>query len=156
MILRCSHDITNPLFNPFEYNLYIHCYICCLKITREAEDGLPELKVNIDSRLHQILKEVHHLQRPPLEIRLPDVIRSLIRNTDPALLQTNAVRLSTVVSHYNKMTRTIDDIEKPLFDIKLFKIEQVRVLNLLINWMGSNLQATAVPSQNPITLSYGL
>ena len=131
MILKYAPDITYALFNPFESILYFYCYICCLKATREAEDSLPELRVNIDSRLHQILKEVHHLQRPPLKIRLPDVIRSLIRNTDPALLQTNAVRLSTVVSHYNKMIRAISDIEKPLFDMKLFKIEQVRVLKLL-------------------------
>lgn len=81
--------------------------------------------MNIDSNFQQVLKEVHYLQRPPLEIRLPDLIRSLMRNTDPAVLQANAARLSTVVSQYNKMIRIISDVERPLFETKLSKIDQV-------------------------------
>ena len=100
------------------------------KIIREAEDGFPELVVNIDNNLQQILKEVNHLQRPPLETRLPDIIRSFIRNTDPALLQTNVARLRTVASQYNTMIRAISDIEKPLFEMKLHDIEQVRFIPL--------------------------
>ena len=72
-----------------------------------------------------MLKEVRYLQLPPLDLRLPDVIRSLIRNTDPALLQTNAARLSTVVSQYNTVIRIVNDIEKPLFEVKLSAAKQV-------------------------------
>ena len=107
------------------YFMYVCLYVS--QVSREADSNIKELAVNIDSNLQQILKEVHYLQRPPLEKRLPDVIRALIRNTDPALLQTNAARLSTVVSQYNIMIRTISDIEKPLFELKLSKIDQVNI-----------------------------
>ena len=100
-------------------------FVFCVQTTRMAEDGLPELQVNMDSSLQKILKEVYHFQRPPLELRLPDVIRLLIRNTDPLLLQANATRLSTVASQYNRMIRIISSIEKPLFEMKLYRIEQV-------------------------------
>lgn len=95
---------------------------------RTADDGSLQREVNIDDYLREMLREVHHLQRPPIDHRLPDVIRSLIRNTDPALLQTNAARLSTVVSQYNIVKRIINDIERPLFEMKLATIEQVMVI----------------------------
>ncbi len=68
---------------------------------------------------------MYYLQRPPFDVRLPDVIRSLIRNTDPAVLRTNAARLETVVSQYNSIIRSISVIEKPLFEAKVEAIEQV-------------------------------
>ena len=103
-------------------------FMFCVQTTRVAADGLPEVEVNIDSNLQKILKEVYHFQRPPLELRLPDVIRLLIRNTDPLLLQANATRLDTVASQYNRMIRMISNIERPLFEIKLYSIEQVRYI----------------------------
>eukprot|EP00794_Sanderia_malayensis_P011161 gene11161-12333_t len=90
-----------------------------------SDDGFEILHVNMDDNLEEILKEVQYLQRPPFELRLPDSIRSLIRNTDPSVLRTNAARLETVVSEYNAILRTISDIEKPLFEAKINAMEHL-------------------------------
>ena len=112
-----------------ERNFIFILSLSSFQVFRTADDGSLQREVNIDDYLREMLREVHHLQRPPIEHRLPDVIRSLIRNTDPALLQTNAARLSTVVSQYHTVKRIINDIERPLFEIKLATIEQVTVID---------------------------
>ena len=92
----------------------------------ETDNGKPTLHVNFDPELMLLLREVHYLGGEPFLARLPDPARILLRSTDDALLRSTATRLDTIVSRYNFVMVNMKDFEKPLFERKLAKIDEVR------------------------------
>ena len=101
-----------------------------LQISEVGDDGQPAIRVNLDTHLQCLLREVHYLQRPPFDLRLTDTIRSLIRNIDVSLLRTVAARLETVASHYNSIIRSVTSVERPLLETKVGEMEEVSIHKL--------------------------
>jgi dynein heavy chain len=86
------------------------------------------IQVNFDPDLLLLLREIHYLASPPFNVRLPDPVRVLLRSTDDGLLRSTAARLDTIVSRYNSITATMESFEKPLFEQKMAKIEEVKLI----------------------------
>lgn len=84
------------------------------------------LQVNFDPDLLLLLREIHYLASPPFNVRLPDHVRILLRSTDNGLLRSTAARLDTIVTRYNSIIASMEEFEKPLFEQKMAKIEEVR------------------------------
>jgi len=59
-------------------------------------------------------------------VAVPTAARELVRNTGPYMLSVLATRLETIVSKYNTIMKMIGDYERPLFERKLARIDQVR------------------------------
>lgn len=57
--------------------------------------------------------------------RLPDPARVLLRSTDDSLLRSTATRLETIVTRYNSVMANMKEFERPLFERKLTKIDEV-------------------------------
>lgn len=101
------------------------------------------LQVNFDPDLLLLLREIHYLASPPFNVRLPDQVRILLRSTDNGLLRSTAARLDTIVTRYNAVIASMKEYEKPLFEQKMAKIEEVIVPNNLcihvvcryLNWV---------------------
>ncbi|CAH1797693.1 unnamed protein product [Owenia fusiformis] len=92
----------------------------------EDVDQRPQVvHVNLDPKLLLLLREIHYLSQEPHNIHLPAPARELLRNTNAYELRVTATRLETIVSKYNVIMRTITDIEKPLFERKLAKIDNL-------------------------------
>ncbi|XP_078672103.1 uncharacterized protein LOC144911712 isoform X1 [Branchiostoma floridae x Branchiostoma belcheri] len=92
----------------------------------EDEDVRPQIvHVNLDPELILLLREIHYFSQAPYNIKLPQPARALIRNTDAATLRVTAARLETIVSKYNEVMRSISEVERPLFERKLAKIDVV-------------------------------
>lgn len=87
------------------------------------------LHVNFDPELMLLLREVHYLGGEPFLTRLPDPARILLRSTDDTLLRSTATRLETIVSRYNFVMINMKEFEKPLFERKLAKIDEVKTAN---------------------------
>lgn len=89
------------------------------------------LHVNFDPKLMLLLREVHYLGGEPFLARLPDPARILLRSTDDTLLRSTATRLDTIVSRYNFVMSNMKEFEKPLFERKLAKIDEVMKANCI-------------------------
>ena len=90
-----------------------------------GEDSFPVLHVNFDPELMLLLREVHYLAGEPFLTRLPDAARVLLRTTNDSLLRSTATRLETIVSRYNSVMANMKPFERPLFEGKLAKIDEV-------------------------------
>ncbi|XP_064599567.1 LOW QUALITY PROTEIN: uncharacterized protein LOC135466077 [Liolophura sinensis] len=91
----------------------------------ELEIRPQAVHVNLDPKLLLLMKEVHYLHREPFSIKLPQPAKELIRHTDSLQLRVTATRLETIVSKYNTILKTITDYERPLFERKLDKVDQL-------------------------------
>lgn len=83
------------------------------------------LHVNLDPALLLLLREIHYLSSEPFLVAVPTAARELVRNTAPYTLNVIATRLETIVSKYNTIMKMIGDYERPLFERKLARIDQV-------------------------------
>lgn len=81
--------------------------------------------MNFDPELMLLLREVHYLGGEPFLTRLPDPARVLLRSTDDSLLRSTATRLETIVTRYNSVMANMKEFERPLFERKLAKIDEV-------------------------------
>lgn len=72
-----------------------------------------------------LLREIHYLSSEPFLVSVPAAARELVRNTGPYTLNVIATRLETIVSKYNTIMKVIGDYERPLFERKLARIDQV-------------------------------
>ncbi|XP_066025345.1 uncharacterized protein [Pocillopora verrucosa] len=97
-----------------------------LLIAEPASEGSrPTLHVNFDPELMLLLREVHYLGGEPFLTRLPDPARVLLRSTDDSLLRSTATRLETIVTRYNSVMANMKEFERPLFERKLAKIDEL-------------------------------
>ena len=81
--------------------------------------------MNLDPNLLLLLREIHYLSSEPFLVSVPSAARELVRNTAPYTLNVIATRLETIVSKYNTIMKVITDYERPLFERKLARIDQV-------------------------------
>lgn len=81
--------------------------------------------MNLDPSLLLFLREIHYLSQQPYNVPMPPAARQLLRNTDPTPLNVMATRLETVACKYNTIMKMISDYERPLFERKLARIDQV-------------------------------
>ena len=93
--------------------------------TGEESYGPSTVRVNLDEHLVLILREIHYLTGEPFLVKLPRQARELVRKTSAFDLQVMAARLEMIASKYNSVMRTVTDVERPLFERKLAKIDQV-------------------------------
>ncbi|XP_064650622.1 uncharacterized protein LOC135502065 isoform X3 [Lineus longissimus] len=85
----------------------------------------PVVHVNLDPQLVLLLREIHHLSEEPFNIHIPRTARELLRNTNAYDLQVTCTRLETIVSKYNAVMKSVTEVERPLLDRKLAKIDQL-------------------------------
>lgn len=102
-----------------------YCFIRLQIAEPKSEGAKPALHVNFDPELMLLLREVHYLGGEPFLARLPDPARVLMRSIDDSLLRSTATRLDTIVSRYNSVMTNMKEFEKPLFERKLAKIDEV-------------------------------
>lgn len=124
-IEKCEADTVRHWQNAMEPELRIKLKQPLLIAEPESDNSKPTLHVNFDPQLMLLLREVHYLGGEPFLARLPDPARMLLRSTDDALLRSTATRLDTIVSRYNFVMMNMKEFEKPLFERKLAKIDEL-------------------------------
>ncbi|XP_043910785.1 dynein beta chain, flagellar outer arm-like [Protopterus annectens] len=97
-----------------------------LLITTNLEEHrhLQTVQLNLDPRLILLFHEATYLQKDPFNIKLPESLTGLLRNADETKIRALEARMEMVVCTYNEVMRTIADIEKPLFDESLSRINE--------------------------------
>ena len=93
----------------------------------QTRDSSDRLIVNFDPQLSEVLSEIRHLKRSPLNIRLPSHLSRLAREVDPSELRHRRTSLEVVVQTYNEIRQGLSQVEENLFLHKLQQTEQVRV-----------------------------
>lgn len=88
-----------------------------------APDG--QLIVNFDPVLHEAVTEAYHLSRPPLSMRIPPVIKSLIKTMDKEELRDRRASLELVMQVYRDIQRGMSKEERLLLHSKLEQVEAV-------------------------------
>lgn len=89
----------------------------------KAPDG--QMRVNFDPTLHEVLLEAHHLSRLPLTIRMPPVIKSLMKSMNKEELRDRRASLELVMQVYQDLQSSMNEKERMLLHTKLLKIDTV-------------------------------
>ncbi|EDO43528.1 predicted protein [Nematostella vectensis] len=124
-IEKCESETLRQWQNDIQTELRVKLKQPLLITEVESEEKPPILHVNFDPELLLLLREIHYLASGPFNVRLPDAVRVLLRSTDDGLLRSTAARLDTIVSRYNTIMTSMEEYEKPLFERKLAKIDEV-------------------------------
>ena len=105
----------------------------------QTRDSSDRLIVNFDSQLSEVLAEIRHLKRSPLNIRLPSHLSRLAREVDPSELRHRRTSLEVVVQTYNEIRESLSQVEENLFLHKLQQTEQVCVTGVYESSSGVQL-----------------
>ena len=81
--------------------------------------------VNLDPTLQEVLREAHCLSHPPLSVRLPPVVRHLMRSVNPQELGERYASLGVVVQAYHDLEEGLSDVDRLLFQHQLQQAESV-------------------------------
>ena len=102
-----------------------YTYTCIYFIVAQCKSPDEQLVVNFDPELHRLLEEVHHLSRPPLSVKMPPVIRSLLKKVKRTELKERRASLELVVRTYTDIQREMRQEERPLLHSKIQQVETV-------------------------------
>ena len=91
----------------------------------QAKAAGGELIVNFDSTLHEVLSEVHYLSHPPLSLRMPPVIKSLMKDMNQKEMYDRRASLELVMQVYRDVQTGMSEEEKLLLHSKLQQVEKV-------------------------------
>ena len=91
----------------------------------KAPDG--ELVVNFDPLLLQVIQEVHHLSCPPLNMRMPPVIKSLMKAVNEGEVRDRHMSLELVMQTYRDIQAGMKEEERVLLHNTLQQVEIVRM-----------------------------
>ena len=86
-----------------------------------------QLSVNFDPALHDVISEAHHLSRPPLSVRMPPVIKSLMKGMNEEELHDRRSSLELVMQVYRDLQSSMKDEERLLLYSKLQQIDTVSI-----------------------------
>ena len=81
--------------------------------------------MNFDPILHEVVTEAHYLSRPPLGVRVPPVIRSLIKGMNKEELRDRRASLELVMQVYRDVQTGLSEEERLLLHSKLQQVETV-------------------------------
>ena len=91
------------------------------------------IDVNLDADLEKLLKEIHYLQMPPLNIDLADILKDRFSQLkDENKLRLYVTRIRSIANNYNVIMRNLQPEEIPLFELKLNKIDNVFLEQVLL------------------------
>ena len=88
-----------------------------------APDGC--LSVNFDPVLHEVVTEAHYVSRPPLGLRVPPAIKSLIKGMNKEELRDRRASLELVMQVYRDVQTGLSEEERLLLHSKLQQVETV-------------------------------
>jgi hypothetical protein len=84
------------------------------------------IEVNLDADLEKLLKEIHHLKMPPLNIDLIEILKNkFVDLKDENLLRLHVTRARLIADKYNLILKNIEPEEVLLFESKLEKIDEI-------------------------------
>ncbi|XP_068122143.1 uncharacterized protein [Hyperolius riggenbachi] len=106
-----SDSLKLPLLKAFDS---MHDFEECLQID-----------INLNPSLLVYLREAEYFSKPPLTMKLPESIGSVISKMDINRLKLLFTRLETVVSKYNEVIKSISNHQRALFEKKLAKISEI-------------------------------
>ena len=119
------------------YIVYMYTYIvrmhlhtslpCALPTQAKGPDG--QLVVNFDPVLHEVMEEAHHLSRPPLSMRMPPVIRSLMKGMNKEELRDRRAALELVMQTYRDIEAGMREEERVLLHSKLQQVKTVNTIH---------------------------
>ena len=81
--------------------------------------------MNLDPELHEVLAEAHTLSRPPLSVRLPPVVRTLVRSINVRELRDRQRGVVLLAQAYNALCESLSEVDTQLFQHKLQLVENV-------------------------------
>lgn len=81
--------------------------------------------MNFDTVLHEVVTEAYHLSRPPLNVRIPPVVMSLIKNMNKEELRDRRASLELVMQVYRDTQTGMSKEERLLLHSKLQHVETV-------------------------------
>lgn len=94
--------------------------------------------MNFDPSLHEVVAEAYYLSRPPLNMRMPPVIKSLLKGMNKEELRDRRVSLELVMQAYRDIQTGMNEEERLLLHSKLQQVETVRRTSLhTVGWMFS-------------------
>ena len=95
--------------------------------------------MNFDQTLHEVLCEARHLLRPPLSVRMPPTIKSLMKRVNNEGVWERYVSLELVVQIYRDTLAVMNDQERLLLQGKLQETQKVcACIYIHIRMFGTN------------------
>ena len=88
--------------------------------------------VNFDPVLHKVVSEAYHLSRPPLSMRMPPIIKLLMKGMNWIDLRNRRASLELAMQVYRDVLTGMSDEERLLLHDKLQQAEIVSTSLILV------------------------
>lgn len=132
-IAQCETKTVNKWQTSIESRLKEKMNEPLLKLSPSSESSdMYLLEVNLDPHLLVVLREASYLSLPPLSVSLPETVQSLVDSIDLSQIWSTVVKLEAIANKHNEIVSGMTDVEKQLFELKLFKMKSVGLVTCTV------------------------